>query len=197
MRITLLMLLAAYASAGCSGEATLEVKTPVRHVALQPPADPEPKVEPARPALVQATTTGAELDVPGSIEFEPSKAQLHHATPETRTTLDAVLKILRDNPSITRLRVEGHTDNDGTEFQNQYLSDHRAMAVVEWLVTKGVARNRLVAVGCASSDPLVPNTSSQNKQRNRRTEFDIEELDGKRPDSFTQSCAPNPKRSVD
>lgn len=196
MRFTLLMLLGA-AAAGCSGEAKLEVKTPVRHVALQPPADPEPKVEPAKPTLVEATTTGAELDMPGSIEFEPNKVQLHHATPESRTTLDAVLKVLQDNPSITRLRVEGHTDNDGTEVHNQYLSDHRAMAVVEWLVTKGVARNRLVAVGCASSDPLVPNTSSVNKQRNRRTEFDIEELDGKRPDSFTQSCAPNPKRNVE
>jgi outer membrane protein OmpA-like peptidoglycan-associated protein len=108
-----------------------------------------------------------------------------------------VLKILQDNPSITRVRIEGHTDGDGSEAHNQYLSDHRAIAVVEWLVTKGVARNRLVAVGCAASDPIVPNTSAANKQRNRRTEFDIEELDGKRPSAYTQSCAPNPKRSTE
>jgi len=195
MRSTLLLLVVV--ASGCSGHAQVElaVKAP-KPVPLQAPPKPEPKVEP-QPVLVEATTTGAEIDVPGSIEFEPNKAQLHHSTPETRGTLEAVLKILRDNPSITRVRIEGHTDEDGNEVHNQYLSDHRAMAVVEWLVANGVARNRLVAVGCAASDPLVPNTSAANKQRNRRTEFDIEELDGKRPTSYTQSCAPNPKRTTE
>jgi outer membrane protein OmpA-like peptidoglycan-associated protein len=194
MRSTLLLLIVV--ASGCSGQAKLEVKAP-RVVELQPAPKPEPKVEPPPPVLVEATTTGAEIDVPGSIEFEPDKAQLHHSTVETRGTLEAVLKILQDNPSITRVRVEGHTDGDGSEAHNQYLSDHRAMAVVELLVTKGVARNRLVAVGCAASDPLVPNTTAANKQRNRRTEFDIEELEGKRPPGYTDSCAPNPKRSSD
>jgi outer membrane protein OmpA-like peptidoglycan-associated protein len=172
------------------------VKTPAKITLQKPEPKPEPAPEPT-PVVVDAPTKGAELDVPGAIEFEPNKVQLHHTTSSTQETLDSVLKILNDNPSITRLRVEGHTDNEGTEIHNQYLSDHRAMAVVEWLVTKGVARNRLVAVGCAASDPLVPNTTRENRQRNRRTEFDIEELDGKRPDSFTQSCAPNPKRDSD
>jgi OOP family OmpA-OmpF porin len=196
MRSTLLLVVIA---SGCAGQASVEVavKTPkVKPVALQPEPKPEPKPEP-QPVLVEATTTGAQIDVTGAIEFEPNKAQLHHATPETRGTLETVLKILRENPSITRVRVEGHTDADGTEAHNQYLSDHRAMAVVEWLVARGVARTRLVAVGCAASDPLVPNTSEANKQRNRRTEFDIEELDGKRPTSYTQACAPNPSRSTD
>ena len=127
MRSTLLLLVVV--ASGCSGHAKVElaVKAP-KPVALQaPPPKPEPKVEPPQPTLVEATTTGAEIDVPGSIEFEPNKAQLHHSTPETRGTLEAVLKILRDNPSITRVRVEGHTDGDGTEAHNQYLSDHRAI----------------------------------------------------------------------
>src|SRR5262245_22144383 len=196
MRSTLLLIVVA---AGCSGRAKVELTVkapPPKKVALQEAPKPEPKPEPP-PALVEATTTGAEIDVPGSIEFEPNKAQLHHATRETRGTLDAVLKILKDNPSITRVRIEGHTDGDGGETHNQYLSDHRAIAVLEWLVAKGVERNRLVAVGCAASDPLVPNTSRENKQRNRRTEFDIEEIDGKQPDNYTHSCAPNPKRKSD
>jgi outer membrane protein OmpA-like peptidoglycan-associated protein len=195
MRSTLLLLVIA---AGCSGEVQVAVKAPApKRVALQPEPEPKPEPKPEPPKLVEATTTGAQIDVPGSIEFEPNKAQLHHATRETRGTLEAVLKILDDNPSITRVRVEGHTDADGRDTTNQRLSDHRAMAVVEWLVSHGVARNRLVAVGCAASDPLVPNNSEANKQRNRRTEFDIEELDGKRPTSYTQPCAPNPNRSAD
>jgi outer membrane protein OmpA-like peptidoglycan-associated protein len=198
MRTTLLLIALA---TGCSGHADvkLTVKAPVpKKVALQEEVKVEPKPEPPpEPELVAAKTNGAELDVPGSIEFEPNKAQLHHAYRETRGTLDAVLQILKDNPSITRLRIEGHTDNEGSEFHNQYLSDHRAMAVLEWLVNKGVERNRLVAVGCASSDPIVPNTSRANKQRNRRTEFDIEEIDGKQPGSFTRPCAPNPSRKAE
>src|SRR5262245_60608826 len=194
MRTTLLLVVVA---SGCSGQVEVAVKAPApKKVALQPEPEPEPKPEP-KPVLVEATTSGAQIDVPGSIEFEPNKAQLHHATPETRGTLEHVLKILDDNPSITRVRVEGHTDADGSDAHNQYLSDHRAMAVVEWLVSHGVARNRLLAVGCAASDPLVPNNSATNKQRNRRTEFDIEELDGKRPTSYTQPCAPNPSRNTD
>jgi hypothetical protein len=46
----------------------------------------------------------------------------------------------------------------------------------------------------AARDPLVPNDSAEHKQKNRRTEFDIEELGGKRPDGYTAACAPNSAR---
>lgn len=198
MRSTVLLFVVA---TGCSGHASLElaVKSPApKPVPLQPEPKPEPKPEPEpTPALVEATTTGAEIDVPGSIEFERNKAQLHHATAGTRGTLQAVLKILQDNPSITKVRIEGHTDGDGPERVNQYLSDHRAAAVLDWLVAKGIDAKRVVSVGCAAKDPLVANSSEANKQRNRRTEFDIEEIDGKQPASYTLPCAPNPKRKAD
>jgi outer membrane protein OmpA-like peptidoglycan-associated protein len=199
MRSTVLLFVIA---TGCSGHANLEVavKTPAKPVPLQPEPKPEPNPEPKEepaPALVEATTTGAQIDVPGSIEFERNKAQLHHATAATRGTLQAVLKILQDNPSITKVRIEGHTDGDGREDINQYLSDHRAAAVRDWLVAKGIDAKRMVSVGCAAKDPLVPNSSEANKQRNRRTEFDIEEIDGKQPASYTLPCAPNPSRKAE
>lgn len=66
--------------------------------------------------------------------------------------------------------------------------------MVKWLLDKGVEGKRLYAVGCGSRDPLVPNTSAENKQKNRRTELDVEQFDGKQPEGFTAACAPNPGR---
>jgi len=191
------LLAAIVAIAGCSHHASLDVslkvKAPPIAVQVKHEPAPPPKVEPP-PALVAATTTGAQLDVPGMIEFERDRASLHHTTRGTEDTLATVLKILQDNPSITKVRIEGHTDSDGDDRANQSLSEGRANAVMKWLVKNGVAEARLVAVGCAAKDPLVPNTSEDNKQKNRRTEFDIEEIDGKPPTDYTSPCAPNPKR---
>ena len=195
MRSTLL-LVAVLSACSHHAKVVVAVKAPAPKPVVAEPPQPKPEPKP-EPVLVDVAMTGAQIDVSGTIEFEPNKVQLHHAIPETRATLETVLKILKDNPAITRVRIEGHTDADGSEVHNQYLSDHRAMAVLEWLVARGIARNRMVAVGCAASDPLVPNTSVANKQRNRRTEFDIEEIDGKRPANYTQPCATNPSRTVD
>jgi OOP family OmpA-OmpF porin len=196
----MLSLAAIVAIAGCSHHARLDVSlkvkappiaVPVKHEPVPPPKVEEPP--PPQP-LVAATTTGAQIDVPGMIEFERDRASLHHTTKGTQATLASVLKVLQDNPSITKVRIEGHTDNDGDDRMNQSLSESRANAVLKWLVKNGVAESRLVAVGCAAKDPLVPNTSEDNKQKNRRTEFDIEEIEGKQPTDYTSPCAPNPKR---
>jgi OmpA-OmpF porin, OOP family len=190
----------AIALVGCSGHAELKVKMPTvkiepKPVAVQAPPKEEPKPEPPPPpVLVEATTTGAQIDVPGTIEFDRDKASMHHTLPGTQDTLENVRKILVANPQITKLRIEGHTDSDGLEASNQSLSERRAQLILKWLVSKGIDEGRLTAVGCAAKDPLVSNTSEANKQKNRRTEFDIEEVDGKRPADYTDACAPNPKR---
>jgi OOP family OmpA-OmpF porin len=199
MTLRIVSLAGIVAFAGCSGHAKLQVAVRVPPVvvpvAKPRPVEPPPKVEPpAEPALVAATTTGAQLDVPGMIEFERDRAALHHTTRGTQETLAGVLKVLKANPSITKIRIEGHTDSDGDDRVNQSLSDARANAVRSWLVKNGIEDSRLVAIGCAARDPLVPNTSEDNKQKNRRTEFDIEEIDGKPPADHTSACAPNPKR---
>ena len=96
--------------------------------------------------------------------------------------------------NITLLRVEGHTDSDGDPAANQVLSEHRAQAVVDYLVSHGVDRGRLRPVGCASRDPLFPNDTAEHKALNRRTEFDIEMINGARPEGYTEPCAPNPEQ---
>src|SRR5688500_10628858 len=95
---------------------------------------------------------------------------------------------------ITNLRVEGHTDSDGDDLSNQDLSERRAQSVVQWLVDNGIDRRRLEPVGCGERDPIETNSTDNGKARNRRTEFDIEEINGNRWDLATQPCVPNPQR---
>jgi outer membrane protein OmpA-like peptidoglycan-associated protein len=143
--------------------------------------------------LTGVILVGAQIDIRGDIEFDTGAATIRDSM-ASQAVLSSVLTILQNNPSITRVRVEGHTDSDGTDASNLVLSQLRAAAVVKWLVDHGVSLGRLNSVGCGASDPLVPNVSPENKQRNRRTEFDLEELGGRRPDGYTNPCAPNPMR---
>jgi OOP family OmpA-OmpF porin len=74
----------------------------------------------------------------------------------------------------TNAVIEGHTDSDGTEAYNQGLSERRATAVMNRLVSQhGIAASRLSAVGYGESRPVVENTSAANKQRNRRIEAEV------------------------
>jgi OOP family OmpA-OmpF porin len=136
---------------------------------------------------------GAELELPGKVDFDTGSANIQE-TENTHHKLHRVLRLLQKYPNITEVRVEGHTDSDGDPQANMLLSKARAEAVVAWLVAKGIDPARLHARGCGASDPMVPNNSPENKAKNRRTEFDVIRLDGKRPDGYTEACMPNPHR---
>jgi len=68
------------------------------------------------------------------------------------------------------LRIEGNTDNVGDELMNQGLSERRARAILEHLVSKGVARRRLSARGNGMHNPAASNRTPEGRARNRRTE---------------------------
>lgn len=74
--------------------------------------------------------------------------------------------------SDLRLRIEGHTDNVGPADVNQRLSEERARAVVDYLVgTKGIAADRLEAVGHGAARPAADNETPEGRQTNRRVEL--------------------------
>ena len=68
------------------------------------------------------------------------------------------------------IRVEGNTDNLGDETWNQGLSERRAQAIVDYLVSRGVDRRRIVARGNGSTKPLASNQTAEGRARNRRTD---------------------------
>jgi outer membrane protein OmpA-like peptidoglycan-associated protein len=87
--------------------------------------------------------------------------------------LNQVAHVVRDLPANRRVRVEGYTDNNGEERYNTDLSYRRARAVVEYLASRGVPRNRLDYVGYGERNPVAPNDSPEGRALNRRVEFTI------------------------
>jgi OmpA-OmpF porin, OOP family len=101
------------------------------------------------------------------INFDTGKATLQ---PDSEDTLKQVAALLQQNPDL-KLRVEGHTDNQGTAAANQSLSEKRAQAVVAWLTAHGVAADRLKAQGFGQTKPVADNSSDDGKAKNRRVEL--------------------------
>ncbi len=91
----------------------------------------------------------------------------------SRFILKGFARFLKENPTISVL-IQGHTDDIGDDDKNMLLSDNRAQGVKEYLVSQGVDASRLKAKGYGETEPKVPNTSADNRAKNRRTDFVIE-----------------------
>ncbi len=118
--------------------------------------------------LVRVTRT--QVEIKEIIQFETGSAQIIGGSSKV---LDAVVKVLTDAPDM-KLRIEGHTDNEGTDEQNVALSRSRAQAVQRYLESRGIAGSRLTAEGFGETKPLDTNRTPQGRARNRRVEFHIE-----------------------
>lgn len=99
--------------------------------------------------------------------------------PEAQQTIDStLLVILREAPDIV-IELSSHTDSKGEDNYNMELSQNRAESVVNYLIKKGINKNRLVAKGYGETKPIAPNENSdgtdnpEGRQKNRRTEFRV------------------------
>ncbi len=181
----------AFSFNGCSCHAEMgdqTAKAPPPPEPAPPPAPaPAPAPEPVKEApkvnkfhaVGKATIEGNQVKIPGQLEFDVDKATLRE-TAQSKEILTTLVDFMKQNPNVTKLRIEGHTDNTGTPAHNQKLSDDRAAAVAKWLTEKGtVDKMRLKTIGYGDTKPMGPNDTAENKQKNRRTEFHVEEMDGK------------------
>ena len=79
---------------------------------------------------------------------------------------------MQANPKLVA-EISGHTDNVGKTEDNMKLSQNRAKSVVDYLVSNGIAAQRLQYKGLGSSKPIADNTTVEGKTLNRRTEFKV------------------------
>jgi OOP family OmpA-OmpF porin len=86
--------------------------------------------------------------------------------------LDAMAEVLKNYPNSNFL-IEGHTDSDGTNEYNQGLSDDRAAAVKEALVSRGINSGKITTVGFGETTPVSTNNTAAGKALNRRTEVKL------------------------
>ena len=105
--------------------------------------------------------------VAGMIEFERIKAAL---TEGSARELDALREFFQSNPGL-KVSIEGPTDDRGDNQYNLELSQKRALSVREALISRGVSAERLKHKGWGENKPIRPNSSEENRARNRRVEI--------------------------
>lgn len=167
-------------SGGCGASPP---ETDVPAVEMQATAAPTPTTETsARPSTrtVARNTSVPDADpfpmdpvthvliLPSPVLYDTGKATLKKAS-------DAPLTFVKDyldqNPAVTTLRIEGHSDSMGSDAANQKLTEGRAKAAAEWLVAHGIDCHRLVAVGFGESRPIADNKTTEGRTKNRRMDF--------------------------
>ncbi len=104
-----------------------------------------------------------------NVFFETASAELLDVS---ITELNKLRDLLVDNPSM-RIRLNGHTDNVGSDMDNQDLSTRRAKAVMDYLIKQGIEASRLNYKGFGEHKPIDTNETKEGRANNRRTEFEI------------------------
>ena len=112
------------------------------------------------------------VTLPNTILFSPGKATLKKAT---SAELDHIRSVLRSRYSGKQIDVVGHTDSDPIKKSkwkdNLELSAQRALAVVRYLIGRGIPQKEIRAVGCGAARPIALNTTASGKTKNRRVEI--------------------------
>jgi outer membrane protein OmpA-like peptidoglycan-associated protein len=159
-----MVLLSALAFAvGCGGPIQFADDRPIR-VAGTPPPPPPPEPKPPERVVVKKDR----IEITEKIQFDFDKATIK---PESHGLLNEIASVIKKNPQIKKLSIEGHTDSDGSDKYNQKLSERRAAAVRQYLVENGISDEMLTSTGFGESRPIADNSSEEGKEKNRRVEF--------------------------
>ncbi len=148
---------------GCDGAAKPPPPPPAPAPAAAPPAPPPPP-PPAAPAPTSEKVTYA-----ADAFFDFDKYALK---PEGKAKLDDLVSKM-GGMNLEVIIAVGHTDNIGTMAYNQKLSERRANAVKEYLVSKGVEKNRVYTEGKSFTQPIASNKTAEGRAKNRRVEIEM------------------------
>lgn len=122
-----------------------------------------------RGAKIERIGEGIKITFDSGLLFDVDKSDLQ---PAARVNIENLAKILKKYPD-TNILVEGDTDNSGSDDYNLKLSDRRAQAVANYLMSFGVAGQRISTVGLGESNQIASNDTEYGRQQNRRVEVAI------------------------
>ena len=132
---------------------------------------PVPTREQLEAAAPRVELSDDRIIIHEKIQFDYNAATIKA---ESDDLLAELAGLIRDNPRVTRIRVEGHASAEGDYEHNLELSRRRAEAVVAHLVERGgVGSERLESVGYGPDQPIADNESEEGREANRRVEFHI------------------------
>lgn len=112
------------------------------------------------------------IEILENIRFRSGSAEID---PQSHSILNQVALTMKANKNVERVRIEGHTDDTGPRDVNVRLAQQRAESVRRHLISRGVAGQRLVAVGHGPDRPLVEDSTPEARAKNRRVEFIVEQ----------------------
>jgi len=130
----------------------------------------EVRAERPPPGPSRVVLTESSIKITDKVQFQTGSSEI---LPVSFGLLDEVAAMLKDNPQIEKLQVEGHTDSTGSAAINRKLSQQRAESVLKYLSGKGVLAARMVAKGFGPDRAIATNDTDEGKEQNRRVEFNI------------------------
>jgi outer membrane protein OmpA-like peptidoglycan-associated protein len=120
-------------------------------------------------------SSGKLVVITASFLFKTNSAEL---LPSAKPKLDEIAEALQAQPQSSHVKVEGHTDSTGSAHINDPLSQKRAQAVADYLESKGVASDRIMAQGVGKQDPVSHAHDTEGRALNRRVDIMIEPAEG-------------------
>jgi outer membrane protein OmpA-like peptidoglycan-associated protein len=125
-----------------------------------------------RPAQPNVVVAGKEIKLKKQVHFQHDSAEI---LPDSQAIIEELADLMSKRADIKNVEVQGHTDDTGAAAYNLRLSQSRAQAVVDAISSHGVDASRMTAKGYGQEKPLVPNTTEQNRAKNRRVQVMITE----------------------
>jgi OmpA-OmpF porin, OOP family len=151
----------------CAG---VKPAAPPKPAAPAAPATPSKPTAPAKPAAKPAPASVKQaVVIQADALFDFDKSVLR---PDGRKSIDDALAKLK-GVDIEMVIATGHTDSIGTEAYNQKLSERRAAAVKDYLVSKGIPAAKITTIGKGESQPVATNKTAEGRQKNRRVDIEF------------------------
>jgi len=142
---------------------------PAAPAAPAAPSAPSAPASPAAPARPAPASVRQAVVIQADALFDFDKSVLR---PDGKKSIDDALAKL-SGVDLEMVIATGHTDSVGTDAYNQKLSERRAAAVKDYLVTKGIPAAKITTIGKGESQPVATNKTAEGRQKNRRVDIEF------------------------